>query len=82
MLQEARKHANFLVRRNVDRIIAPIKAFVGKVHTGTFWCIEQMLFQKTRENGLYANFLANIDRITARIKAFVGELSARSLFVL
>ena len=73
MLQEARKHADFLARRNVDRITAPIKAFFGKLRTETSWCIEQIMFQKIRKNGLYANFLANVDRITARIKAFVGE---------
>ena len=73
MLQEERKHADFLARRNVDRITASIKAFFGKLRVGTLWCIEKIMFQKTRKDGLYAIFLANIDRITARIKAFVGE---------
>ena len=73
MLQEARKHADFLATRNVDRITARIKAFFGKLRTETLWCIEQFMFQKTGKNGLYAIFLANVDRITARIKAFVGQ---------
>ena len=75
MLQEARKHAEFLARRDLDSITARLKAFGGEMSTETSRCIERIVFQNTRNNVLHAKFLADVDRVTAYIKAFVDEWS-------